>query len=251
MHIKIKNASLEFSASKMHQNLRTYLLMLFSFSTRKTFLENKTFKALDDISIDLIDGDRLGVIGANGSGKTTLLKLIAGIYAPMSGDVCVSGNITSFLSITNGSHPDLTGYETIKSQLLLLGLRDAAINELTPEIAEFSELGDFLHMPIKNYSSGMGMRLCFSIMTSINPEILIMDEWLSTGDLHFIEKAQKRISSVVDKARILVVASHDLKLLKNVCNKLLWIEHGKIKIIGDPALVIKSYTNSTKDQKYV
>ncbi len=247
MHIILENVSLKFHIARIHENLRTFIVNLFRPAARESFNKNKFLTALNDVSFSLKEGDRLGVIGSNGSGKTTLLRLIAGIYSPMSGKISIKGNVTSFLSITNGSHPDLTGYEAIMSQLLLVGLSKSEIRELTPKIAEFSELGHFLNAPIKNYSSGMGMRLCFSIMTSINSEILVMDEWLSTGDIYFINKANKRIADMVDRSKILVLASHDLDLMQNTCNKVVWLERGKIEMFGPSAEVIRAYKQSAKD----
>lgn len=247
MHIILNNVSLRFHIARIHENLRTFLINLLRPSVKEAFDQGKYLTALDNVSLSLSEGDRLGIVGPNGSGKTTLLRLIAGIYTPMSGEISLDGKVTSFLSITNGSHPDLTGYETIMSQLLLVGLDKSEIEGLTPHIAEFSELGQFLNAPIKNYSSGMGMRLCFSIMTSINPEILLMDEWLSTGDIYFIDKAHKRITDVVDRSKIMVLASHDLDLLKATCNKVIWLERGKVRAYGEASQVISAYKASAKD----
>ena len=243
--IKLSNLSLDFKYNFSDSSLRKTLVGLFD-KNKKRMPESKTIKVLDDISLDIHDGDRVGIVGLNGAGKTTLLRTIAGIYETDEGQVNINGKVTSFLSINNGSHPDLTGYETIKSQLLIMGVPFEQIDRLTPEIAAFSELGDFMNLQVKHYSSGMSMRLSFSIVTSIHPEILLMDEWLSTGDLKFIHKAEKKLSALVDKSKILLLTSHDLELIEKTCNKVLWLEKGKIREFDKTAKTLKAYQKSSE-----
>lgn len=185
-------------------------------------------RALDGIDLDFKEGDRIGIVGHNGSGKSTLLRTIAGIYEPISGHIDVRGKVTTMLNLWLGMDSDATGYENIQLRGLLMGLRKNEIARLVEDIAEFSELGDYLEMPMRTYSSGMAMRLAFAISTTVTTDILLMDEWLSVGDREFSEKAQKRLLDYIDRAKILVLASHDPFLLKAVCNKVIRLEHGKI-----------------------
>jgi lipopolysaccharide transport system ATP-binding protein len=185
-------------------------------------------RALDGITFSCTEGDRLGLMGPNGSGKSTLLRVIAGVYEPTAGRIEVNGNVMSMISISQGMHPDLTGYENIMLRMALLGQSKRRALDLTEEIIDFSDLGDFIEMPLRTYSSGMAMRLAFSIVTSIDANILIMDEWLSVGDADFSDRAQARLDNVVNKAKILVIASHNPSLIDTLCNKKIELAHGKM-----------------------
>ena len=185
-------------------------------------------KALDNLNFLWKSGDRVGLVGHNGSGKTTLLRALAGIYAPTGGTLQVSGTVVSMLSITLGMEADATGMENIYLRGSLMGYKKKQILELADEVIEFSDLGDYIFMPIRTYSSGMMMRLAFGISTSVTADILLMDEWLSVGDEKFAEKAEKRLSLLVDRAKILVIASHNSGLINSLCNKAIHLEHGKI-----------------------
>ena len=183
-------------------------------------------RALDGITMDLGDGDRIGLTGHNGSGKTTLLRVMAGVYEPSSGSIEVEGSIISMLSITQGISSDLTGYQNIFLRMALLGLSKQNANDMADDIIDFSDLGEFINMPMRTYSSGMYMRLAFSIVTSINAEILIMDEWLSVGDAEFAEKAKERLDKMLERSKILVIASHNPDLINSLCNKKYLLTHG-------------------------
>ena len=185
-------------------------------------------KALDDINLEIKEGDRVGLFGHNGSGKTTLLRALAGVYAPVRGYLNVRGRIASLLDIGLGMDAEATGYENIRVRGLLLGLSSKEVDKIIDDIAEFTGLGEYLDMPMRTYSSGMIVRLGFAVSTSVHADIILMDEWLSVGDAEFQEKAQTRLSSLVDNASILVIASHNLGLLENTCNKIVHLEHGKI-----------------------
>jgi lipopolysaccharide transport system ATP-binding protein len=185
-------------------------------------------RALDHLNFEFKEGERVGLTGHNGSGKTTLLRVLAGIYEPTGGAITVKGRIASMLSITLGMDSDATGYENIFIRGTLLGLRKKEIAELADEVCEFSELGDYIHMPMRTYSSGMVMRLMFAISTSTNADIILMDEWLSAGDQEFTGKAEKRLRQLVDRAKLLVIASHSPEVIKNTCNRVIHLEHGKI-----------------------
>ncbi len=199
------------------------------------------FPALQDINLEILEGDRIGLVGLNGAGKTTLLRTLAGIYPPSSGSVFVEGKIMNLLNITGGSHPELTGYENIRALLTFKRVSGIEQKRLIPLIAEFSELGEHLNKPIKSYSSGMGMRLCFAVATSVDSEILLMDEWLSVGDLPFLNKAQEKIKKLVNSSKIVVVGSHNLELLEHVTNKVIYIENGRIVDYDTTSKVLSMY----------
>jgi lipopolysaccharide transport system ATP-binding protein len=188
-------------------------------------------EALRDITLDIQAGDRVGIVGHNGAGKTTLLRLLAGIYEPTFGTIRSEGRVTSLLDVTLGLDFEATGYENINLRGLMVGASKAQLRKLTPSIAEFSELGEYLRMPVRTYSSGMVLRLAFSIATSIETDILLMDEWLSVGDASFVEKAEARMQAFVGRASIMVVASHNPKVIDDLCNVKLTMEHGSIKQI--------------------
>ncbi|EDI9528707.1 sugar ABC transporter ATP-binding protein [Salmonella enterica] len=185
-------------------------------------------EALKKIDFTLTEGNRLALIGHNGSGKTTLLRVLAGAYKPTSGKYECIGRVISLIDPMMGMDGELTGLENIKLRGLFLGLSKNEIKNITEDVIEFSELGDFIKVPVRTYSSGMVLRLGFSISTAINPEILLMDEWMSVGDSDFKRKAEMRLNSFISKAGIMVMATHDDELAKSVCNKFIRLEHGEI-----------------------
>ena len=189
--------------------------------------------ALRDVSFQLQEGDRLGLIGHNGAGKSTLLKVLAGIYQPTMGTLLTKGRIVSTLNLSLGMEQEATGYENIIIRGLLLGLKKKDIQQRLQSIAEFTELGEYLDMPVRVYSSGMLTRLAFATVTSMEAEILLMDEVIGTGDAAFIEKAEKRLKNFMSRSKILVLASHSEVMIRKLCNKALLMEHGKILGIGD------------------
>jgi ABC-type polysaccharide/polyol phosphate transport system ATPase subunit len=186
--------------------------------------------ALKNISFSLSDGDSVGIIGHNGAGKSTLLRAMAGIYQPSSGRITTSGKIATVFDIGAGLEPELSGYDNIINLGIMLGLTINESKKLTSEIEEFTELGEFLNLPVKTYSSGMTMRLMFAVATSISPEILLVDEMLSTGDNNFQEKSQIRIRKLIKSSKIFVIASHDWNLVNEYCNKIFHLEHGYLEI---------------------
>jgi lipopolysaccharide transport system ATP-binding protein len=190
--------------------------------------------ALDTVSFDFREGDRIGLVGHNGSGKTTLLRVLSGVYEPVGGSLILNGRVASLLDVSMGLDPDATGFENIYLRGILEGLRPEAVRKKVDDIAEFSDLGDYLNFPIRTYSSGMMLRLAFSISTSVEADILLMDEWLSVGDAEFNEKATERLESLVSNASILVIASHNPDLISRVCNRKISLEHGKV--VGDVTL---------------
>ena len=198
-------------------------------------------RALENLSFKIQDGDRVALLGHNGAGKTTLLRVLTGVYTPTSGNATVRGKLGSLIDISLGIDPEASGLENIYIRGRLLGMSAAEIHTKTPEIVEYSELGDFIEMPVRTYSTGMHMRLAFTIATTLRPEILLMDEWLSVGDEGFKHKAETRMSEVVESTRILVVATHSRELVINTCTRAIWLEHGKIKMDGTSEEVSQAY----------
>jgi lipopolysaccharide transport system ATP-binding protein len=188
--------------------------------------EHVVIRALNGISFEVNEGDRVGIIGHNGSGKSTLLRVLVGAYEPVRGTAEVSGRIASMLSLTLGIDVEATGYENVFLRGALMGLKRSQIEAIADEICDFSGLGDYIHMPMRTYSSGMYMRLAFAISTSMDADIVVMDEWLSAGDHSFAEKAEQRLTRLIDRAKILVLASHDENLIRRSCTKILELNHG-------------------------
>jgi ABC-type polysaccharide/polyol phosphate transport system ATPase subunit len=198
-------------------------------------------KALNGVSLALRQGDRLGLIGGNGAGKSTLLKVLAGVYRPVSGRVLASGKITSFFDILPGLDPEDTGYENIITGGLLLGMTRGAIESKIPDIEEFSELGEYLALPVRTYSAGMMARLGFAVATAVDPGILLVDEGLSAGDARFAERAERRLQEFVDRSSILVLASHSDAMIRAWCNKAALIEAGEVRLLGEVDAVLDAY----------
>jgi ABC-2 type transport system ATP-binding protein len=188
--------------------------------------------ALRDIELTLRTGDRLGVIGHNGAGKTTLLRVLGGIYQPTSGRCIVRGRVSAMFSSSMGLDWSATGIENIRFACALYDIPRSRVNSIIEDIREFSDLGDYLNLPIRTYSDGMRTRLGFSIITSVNPEILIVDEALGAGDINFAHKAQKRILGFLDRVNVLVAASHSIELLRLLCDRAVWMQRGRIEMTG-------------------
>jgi len=188
---------------------------------------------LDNISLKFFPGDKIALIGHNGSGKTTLLKAIAGIYSPTRGSIKVKGSITTMLDITIGLNNDSTGLENILISGLLMGLSNEKIEGLKDEIIDFSGLNDYIHLPLRTYSSGMSMRLAFSIASTISSDIILIDEWISVGDSEFSIKVRNRLNEMIMSSKVMVIASHDLDLCRKICNKFIHLENGKITGIDE------------------
>lgn len=198
-------------------------------------------KSLSDITFSIADGERVGLLGHNGAGKSTLLRVLSGVYHPQSGSALVEGQVSSLIDIGLGINPEATGKENIYIRGALLGMTKTEIDEFYEDIVAFSELGDFIEMPVRTYSSGMHLRLAFAVSTVIKPEVLLMDEWLSVGDESFKHKAEERLTTLVDSAKILVIASHSRDLIEKVCTRVIWLEHGQIKADGPVAEVLPLY----------
>ena len=193
----------------------------------------KIVTALDDVNLHLREGDRLGLVGPNGAGKTTLLRCLAGAYEPDEGRVEVHGRIASLLDLSMGIDPSATGYHNIRLRGLLAGLTKSEIDAKIDGIAAFTGLGPYLDLPVKTYSAGMGARLAFAVATSIEADVLLLDEWLAVGDAEFQQQAHDRLVSLVNRANILVLASHNPAMIRNFCNKVVRIDGGHASPIVD------------------
>jgi lipopolysaccharide transport system ATP-binding protein len=198
-------------------------------------------QALRHIEIDLRSGDRLGLVGGNGAGKTTLLRTIAGIYEPGQGRIRVEGSLNALLDTQLGMNPELTGRENIMLRGLYNGFSKAQIRVMESDVQEFAELGEFLDLPVRFYSSGMIVRLGFALATCIRPEVLLMDEWFLAGDANFLAKAHARLESVVRRAEILVLSSHQIGAILDWCTRVVWMDHGRIVMDGPAQQVMDAY----------
>lgn len=207
------------------------------------------FDALHNVSFNLRQGDRLGLLGRNGSGKSTLLKALSGIYPPTSGTITIKGKVASIFNASLGFMPQATGYENILLRGTLLGMSYQQVQSLIPYVAEFSELGDWLRQPVASYSSGMALRLAFAITTAVESDILLLDEWLGAGDAQFLRKARARMTELVERAGILVLATHNLELMKKTCNKVAVIDDAKMLHFGSAEDVIPLYQKAMQQKR--
>jgi lipopolysaccharide transport system ATP-binding protein len=225
-------------------------IRLKDFILKRMFLPSRNpgmeVRALRDISLKVASGDRLGIIGHNGAGKSTILKLLAGIYQPTNGRRIVEGRISSLFDIALGFEGEANGWENIAFRSYLQGETPSSVRAKKKAIADFSELGDFLDMPVRFYSAGMMVRLAFSIATAIEPEILLVDEVLSVGDLSFQNKARERMREMMAKAHLMVLVSHDLDVLPQMCNRAVWLDHGQIRMTGGCSEVAAAYRSSVQ-----
>ncbi|MGQ0532415.1 MAG: ABC transporter ATP-binding protein [Caulobacteraceae bacterium] len=243
-HIILDRVGVEFPIHNAHS--RSLQLRMFGVLGGKLGAHQHAVfvQALKDVSFTLEDGDRIGIVGHNGAGKTTLLRLLAGVYEPTAGRVQIEGRVSSFTDITLGMDPEATGWANITLRCIFLGMTFKEARAAAPAIAEFSELREFLELPVRTYSLGMFVRLAFAISTSIEPEIIVMDEMIGAGDARFMSRAQERIAYLLQKTRILVLASHQPEIFKSFCNRLIWLEHGEVRRIGDVHEVYDEYLAS-------
>lgn len=209
--------------------------------------QNGSVHAIDNVSLTLKDGDRLAIIGHNGAGKSSLLKMIAGIYPPTSGKLTVDGMISSMFELATGFEMEQNGWSNIYLRGLMLGQKPDEIKKKMKEIAEFSELGSFLNMPVKYYSSGMFIRLAFSISTAIEPDILLLDEIIAAGDAAFLDKANRRLKDMIKTSKIMILVTHSMQSALDMCNQCIWMERGKIVMQGQPSKVTEAYMKNAKE----
>jgi ABC-2 type transport system ATP-binding protein len=205
---------------------------------------NLLINALNDINLEMRDGDRVGLIGHNGAGKTTLLRVLAGVYPPTSGTVHVSGRVSPMFDISLGMSPDATGIENIRVCGALWGLSRAEVATGIDDIVEFTELGEYLNIPVRTYSAGMLLRLAFAIATLRQPEILLLDEIIGVGDASFMAKAKARLEKMVSRAQILVISSHSDQIIRDLCEKCIWLDKGSIAANGPVEEVLAAYNAS-------
>lgn len=242
-NIKIENLTLNFRLyHDKGQSLKEFFAGLLKHRKKAKYSE---FCALKNINLEIAHGDRIGIVGHNGAGKSTLLKAICGIYYATEGAVKVNGRIAPLLEIGAGFNIELSGRENIYLNGAILGYSKDKLKEIEFEIIEFTGLAEFIDTPVKYYSTGMYMRLAFAIATAVHPDILILDELFAGGDAEFIDKALARMHEFIDRSSIMVFVSHQPDLLRRLCNRVIWIDHGSIVADGEPDVVINNYlTNS-------
>jgi ABC-type polysaccharide/polyol phosphate transport system ATPase subunit len=244
-HILLRNVSVTFPVlSFRDRSLRSRFVN--AVTLRREAPRPHIVSALNDVSLDIRAGDRVAIVGANGAGKTTLLRVLAGIYHPTAGSVDVNGRCLSLFDLSAGFDEEATGYENIMRRGLVIGARRADIDARRAEIAEFSELGDRLDLPLRTYSSGMMLRLIFAIATAVEGEIVLLDEWIGVGDQQFRRKARQRLDEIVARAGILVLASHDIGLIQSTCNRAILLEEGRIVAAGATEDILGRYLGGAK-----
>lgn len=238
--IEVKNVTMEFSMSDQPLNS---IKEVFTVAARGKLKFNK-FRALDDVSFNLKRGETLGLIGSNGAGKSTTLKVISGILKPTKGKVITRGNIVPMLELGAGFDLELTGRENIYLNGAILGYSKEYLESKYEEIVEFSEIKEFIDMPIRSYSSGMMARLAFSIASVVQPEILIVDEILSVGDAKFQEKSLNRMKELMSGGATVLFVSHDIEKIEEMCDEVVWLDHGKVKMFGPAKDICEKYKES-------
>ena len=249
-YLEAKNITLDIPIFDVSRSFRKSLMMKYYVGGKISKNDSNAtsmvnIRALENITFRLQSGDRLGLIGHNGSGKTSLLRVLAGVYRSFYGNLRYYGKITTLFNPSIGVDADDTGLDNIFTIGMYLGMSKQEIENKKEEIIYFSGLGDFIHLPVRTYSCGMILRLSFSIATCLEPQILLMDEGIGTGDMEFTEKAQVRLESFYNKLDILVMASHSDDLIRRLCNKVLLLENGKIKAYGGVEEVLSIYHDHT------
>ena len=246
-HIVLRDVSVTFPVLTFRdRSLRSRFVS--AVTLRRKAAVSHVITALNEISLDIRAGDRLAIIGANGAGKTTLLRVLAGIYHPTAGSIDVLGRCLSLFDLSAGFDEEATGYENIMRRGLVIGARRTEIDARRAEIADFTELGDRLDLPLRTYSSGMMLRLIFAVATAVEGEIVLLDEWIGVGDQQFRQKARQRLDEIVARAGILVLASHDVDLIKSTCNRAILLQEGRISASGTTEEVLDRYLGGARDK---
>ena len=204
-------------------------------------VRNSSYRALNQINLQLCEGDRVGILGRNGAGKSTLLRVLAKIYTPNEGHINIHGKISSLFDVNLGMNPEATGYENIVNLAVMRGISKQSALAMVPDVESFTELGDFLNSPTKTYSAGMHIKLAFGVATAYPPEIMLIDEIIGVGDMYFMEKATKRVESMIEKSQILVLTSHSIDIIKRFCNKVIVLNKGEIEFFGPVNAGIEYY----------
>jgi lipopolysaccharide transport system ATP-binding protein len=242
--IVIQNVSKHFRRSTIgreYSTFKTELVRMFTRRKKRAITSATAIQALHDISFRVPQGKTVGLLGRNGSGKSTLLKLITGIYTPSSGSIHVNGRISALLDLGAGFHPDFSGRENVLINGIILGLTRAQVRDRMDEIIEFSELGDFIDEPVRTYSSGMFMRLAFSVAVNVDPEILIIDEILAVGDAHFSRKSRARMEDFKRQGKTILLVSHDLGVVESWCDTAVWLDGGRLREMGESRTLVRHY----------
>lgn len=240
--IKVNNVSMRFNLGiDKGFSMKQWFVDLFSAKKRKKKKENNEFWALKDVDFEVKKGEVIGFVGSNGAGKSTLLKIVAGVMKPTKGSVEAYGNICPMIELGAGFDMELTARENIYLNGAVMGYSKKFIDEKFNEIVEFSELQDFLDVPVRNFSSGMVARLAFSVATVVEPEILIVDEILSVGDIAFQAKSEEKMRNMINGGTTVLYVSHSLESIKSICDRVIWLDHGKVVKLGKPQDVIDEY----------
>lgn len=238
--IEVKNVSMRFNLGvEKNFSLKQFFVDFFSFKKKKK--KKEEFWALKNLNFDVKSGEVVGFVGSNGAGKSTLLKIVAGVMKPTKGTVNSYGNICPMIELGAGFDPDLTARENIYLNGAVMGYSEELLDRKFQEIVDFSELHDFLDVPVKNFSSGMVARLAFSVATIVEPEILIVDEILSVGDIAFQAKSEEKMLSMIRGGTTVLYVSHSIESIKKLCDRVVWIEHGEVQMIGKTETVIEKY----------
>ena len=242
--IELKNVSLSFKIGKDKiDNLKEYVIRTINRTKEKKTL----FKATDNVSFKIYKGEKVGIIGFNGAGKSTLLKIISGVYTPDEGEVIINGNIAPLVSLGAGFDKNYSGKENVFLNGAILGYNEKFLKEKYDEILEFSELGEFINLPVKNYSSGMLSKLGFSIATIVEPDILILDEVLGVGDITFKKKSKEKLKSLMASNTTVLLVSHSINEIRSICDKAIWIEKGRVKAVGEVNNICNQYEEEAKN----
>jgi ABC-type polysaccharide/polyol phosphate transport system ATPase subunit len=241
--ISVKDVNIEFRVdAERSMTLRSAAAQLL----RPRRSTPRVIEALRAVSLAIRAGERVGIIGPNGAGKSTLLKVLARIYPPHKGEVRVEGHVCPLFEFATGFEMEATGWDNIRTRALLLGMSAKEIEEKIEEIGRFSDLGEFLDIPVRCYSSGMLLRLAFATSTAVDPEILLLDEVMAAGDAAFIERARGRMDALMERASIVVFASHSLDMLPTFCERTIWLDHGCVKLDGTTREVVRAYRASVE-----
>jgi ABC-type polysaccharide/polyol phosphate transport system ATPase subunit len=244
-NITLRDVTIEFNVdAEINRTLKSTILQFWQTRRRAS----RTILALHGLSLAVRNGERLGIIGANGAGKSTLLKVMSRIYVPKEGDVQIEGHVCPLFEFVTGFEMDANGWDNIRTRALLLGMSPREIEEKIEKIAEFTNLGDFLNIPVRCYSAGMLLRLAFATSTAVDPEILLLDEVMAAGDAAFIEQARRRMNDLMERASIVVFASHALEVLPKFCERTIWLDHGRIMMDGPTKEVTQSYEASINNE---
>ncbi|HBI22541.1 MAG TPA: sugar ABC transporter ATP-binding protein [Legionella sp.] len=244
--IELSNVCLDYIIKSGSDSIKKTAVQLFNNAFKKNIgsravVKNSSYRALNDINLNILKGDKIGLLGRNGAGKSTLLRVLANIYKPGFGEMNIKGKVGSLFDVSLGMNMEATGYENIINLAIMRGFSKKTAQAITDDIETFTELGEFLNSPVKTYSAGMQMKLAFAVSTAIPPEIMLIDEVIGAGDIHFMEKATKRLENTIEQTHILVLTSHSNDIIKRFCNKIVVLDRGEIQFVGNVSEGIEYY----------